>query len=172
MRLLKTIMHRTVSNPNGSAFYRRSARGIILNGTNILLIYTERYNDYSFPGGGVDHDEELVSGLHRELNEEIGASHVNVLQEFGYINEYRPSNKPEYDLIHMESFFYVCKVDYDFHNTKPEDYEVRNGSYPLWVNIDESINHNLSVLQKQDPSMGFSIERETYVLQLIRQELL
>lgn len=172
MRLIKTITHKAINNPNGSTFYRRSARGIILHGTNILLIYTKRYNDYSFPGGGVDTDEELVPGLQRELSEEIGASHTEILQQFGYITEFRPSNKPEYDLIHMDSFFYVCNVDYDFQHANPEDYEVKNGSYPLWVNIDEAISHNLSVLQKQEPFMGFSIERETFVLQLIRKELL
>ncbi|MEK3883662.1 NUDIX domain-containing protein [Paenibacillus sp. PL2-23] len=172
MRLIQQLIHQAVPDLNGRTFERRSARGIIVDGTKILLIYTERYNDYSFPGGGVAENEDLIVGLHRELAEETGASRTKVLQEFGYIDEYRPHHKPEYDLIHMESYFYVCEVDCDFENVQPEDYEIANGSYPVWIDIAEAIQHNRKVMANQEPSMGFSIARETIVLELVERELL
>ncbi|MCR2803982.1 NUDIX domain-containing protein [Paenibacillus soyae] len=172
MRLIRQLFHKDVNDLQGKTFEQRSARGIILDGSKILLIYTKRYNDYSFPGGGVAEDEDLFIGLHRELAEETGASRTKVLQEFGYIDEYRPHHKPEYDLIHMESYFYVCEIDHDFANVRLEDYEVANGSYPVWVDIREAIEHNRKVMANQEPSMGFSIERETIVLELVEAELI
>jgi len=166
------MIHRDLNTTEGRTFERTSARGIILRGTKILLIYTKYYNDYSFPGGGVDPKEDLITGLKRELAEETGAKNIEVLQEFGYIDEYRPHYKPEYDLIHMESYFYVCRVEEDFDNIQLEDYEVANGSSPVWIELDEAIKHNKQVIANQEKSMGFSIERETLVLELVKKELL
>jgi 8-oxo-dGTP pyrophosphatase MutT (NUDIX family) len=99
LRLIKKMIHNDVDTLDGRIFDRRAARGIVLKGSKILLLYTKRYNDYSFPGGGVDPEEDLITGLKRELAEETGAKNVEVISEFGYIAEYRPHYKPEYDLI-------------------------------------------------------------------------
>ncbi|MCI3918700.1 NUDIX domain-containing protein [Paenibacillus sp. TRM 82003] len=171
MRLIRKMVHASLPTTTGRTFERRSARGIILNGGDILMMYTERYNDYSFPGGGVEPDEDLLAGLRRELSEEIGARRIEVLQEFGYIDEYRPHPKPEYELIHMLSYFYVCKVEHDFADARLEAYEIANGSKPVWVDLREAIAHNRAVIANREPSMGFSIERETLVLELVAEEL-
>lgn len=165
------MIHTDVKDLNGVTYERKAARGIILKGSKILLLYTKRYNDYSFPGGGVDLHEYLVTGLKRELAEEIGATNIEIISEFGYIDEYRPHYKPEYDLIHMESYFYVCKIDEVLADTKLEDYEIANGMSTVWIDINEAIKHNKEVIASQQESMGFSIERETYVLELVAKEL-
>ena len=172
MRLIKKMIHKDVSGLEGKTFERKSARGIILNGSNILLLYTKRYNDYSFPGGGIDLEEDLITGLKRELVEETGAKNIQIVSEFGHIDEYRPHYRPEYDLIHMLSYFYICQVEEDFNDIKLEDYELANGTSPIWIDINEAIRHNREVIGNQDSSMGFSIERETLVLELIVEELL
>lgn len=172
MKLLRTMIHKSVEQIEGKVFERRTARGIVMDGSKILLLYTKRYNDYSFPGGGVDEHEDLITGLKRELAEEIGASNIEVLDEFGYIDEYRPHYKPEYDLIHMLSYFYVCKLDVDFSRAALEDYEVANGMKPVWIDIYEAIEHNKQVMANQEASMGISIERETFVLERIVEELI
>jgi hypothetical protein len=69
MRLLKTAIHPD-ADPNSSfIFSRQAARAIVLNGENILMLYTERYHDYTLPGGGVDEGEDIIKGLIRELTE-------------------------------------------------------------------------------------------------------
>ena len=171
MRLIKKMIHPSLADMRGTPLERRSARGIILDKDNILLIFTKRYNDYSFPGGGVEPHEGLQAGLQRELAEETGASCVDVIREFGCVDEFRPSFKPEYDFVHMKSYFYVCKIAHDFDNIQLEDYEVANGSRPVWVDIRDAIAHNKAVMEKQESTRGFSIERETYVLERILQEL-
>jgi ADP-ribose pyrophosphatase YjhB (NUDIX family) len=172
LRLIKKLIHNNVKKLDGKVFERRAARGIILKGSKILLLYTKRYNDYSFPGGGVDSNEDLITGLKRELAEETGAKNVEVISEFGYIDEYRPHYKPEYDLIHMLSYFYICKIDDDFEDVNLEDYEIANGMSSIWIDIYEAIRHNKDVIANQEKSMGFSIERETLALELIVEELL
>lgn len=172
MRLIKKLVHNDVKTLDGKMFERRASRGIILKDSKILLLYTKKYNDYSFPGGGVDPDEDLITGLKRELAEETGAKNVEVISEFGYIDEYRPHYKPEYDLIHMLSYLYVCKIDDDFEDVNLEDYELANGMSSIWIDIHKAISHNRKVIANQEKSMGFSIERETLALELIVEELL
>lgn len=171
MRLIKKLIHEDVEKLEGKIFKRRASRGIILKDSKILLLYTKRYNDYSFPGGGVDEGEDLITGLKRELVEEVGAQNIEVLDSFGYIDEFRPHYKPQYDFMHMLSYFYVCKIDNELQQAKLESHEIANGMSPVWIDIDEAIKHNKEVMKKKEASMGMSIERETLALELVAKEL-
>jgi 8-oxo-dGTP pyrophosphatase MutT (NUDIX family) len=171
MRLLKTTTHPDLPNLNGKILSRKAARGIILRNEDILLLYTERYHDYSLPGGGVDDGEELTQGLIRELAEETGAANVCDIAPFGKYEEYRPWYKPEHDIVHMISFCFVCKIDDELGETKLEHYERLNGMKPLWINIHEAIAHNEHTAATSEKK-GMSIERETFLLKLIVSELL
>jgi 8-oxo-dGTP pyrophosphatase MutT (NUDIX family) len=79
----------------------------VLRQASILLLFTERYNDFSFPGGGVDPGEDLEVGLRRELEEETGTRNVRVQSHAGYIEEFRPHKRSGFDLMHMTSHFFV-----------------------------------------------------------------
>ncbi len=173
MRLLKSFTHQDVEAIENPVIYeRRAARGIILDGKDILMIYTRRYNDYSFPGGGIDQGEAVEAGLLRELAEETGARNVRVQEAFGDFEEYRPTHYDGFDLMHQLSHFYVCTADRQLGQAKPESYEIKNGSEPVWVNIVEAIRHNQKVIDTKEDSMGLSIERETFVLRQIAREIL
>ncbi len=173
MRLIQTHTNEAVSELNEPVVYERAAaRGIIMDGEDILLIYTKRYNDYSFPGGGVKSDEDLIHGLIRELSEETGAQNVTVDGTFGAYEEYRPSTYDGYDVTHMISYFYVCTADRELGQAHPEAYEIKNGSEPVWVNIYEAIRHNQKVMDTKEDSMGLSIQRETFILRMIAEEIL
>ena len=64
---------------------RIAARGIILNGDELILIHRIRMENnkkveyYVFPGGGVEEGENLVACITRELMEELGIQ-VNVIK--------------------------------------------------------------------------------------------
>jgi 8-oxo-dGTP pyrophosphatase MutT (NUDIX family) len=150
---------------------RVAARAIVLHGDEILLIYTKRYNDYTIPGGGVDDEEHIEEGLVRELKEETGAQHIVILKHFGAIHELRPSYRSDYDAVDMISYFFVCAADRELGVARPESYELDNGSEPVWINIYKAIAHNKAVMAKSDSSMGLSIHRETYALEVIAKEL-
>lgn len=176
MQLLKTAFHPDVS-PDDIAptnaltiIERHATRGIVIKGEEILLLYTERYHDYSLPGGGIDDGEDEIAGLVRELKEETGAQGVRNVKAFGRYDEYRPWHKAGADIIHMISYCYVCDIDETLGETAYESYEVRNGMKPLWMNIHEAIAHNEEVMANSDKK-GLSIERETFLLKLIAEEL-
>ncbi len=69
MRLLNTTIHPDLSPEDISPaselilIERHAARGIVIKGDNILLLYTQRYHDYSLPGGGIDQGEDEITRI-------------------------------------------------------------------------------------------------------------
>lgn len=177
MRLLKTAFHPDIS-PDDTlpeseyvTVERHAARGIIIKGDEILLLYTQRYHDYSLPGGGIDEGEDEIAGLMRELQEETGAQGVRNVRPFARYDEYRPWYKADADIIHMISYCYVCEIDDELGDTAFESHEVSNGMNPVWMNIHNAIAHNEDVMANNDKK-GLSIDRETFLLKVIAQELI
>lgn len=171
MEILKTHYHSEVDTlENKSIFTRLATRGIAIQGDNILLLYTERYEDYSLPGGGLDLDEDKVQGMMRELSEETGAKNIKNIKPFGAYEEYRPWHKPDYDVQHMISYCYTCEINKELGSSNMESYEIKNGMKAVWINIHEAIEHNMKTMETSDKK-GMSIERETYLLELIAESI-
>ena len=177
MRLLKTAFHPDISPDDITetspltVLQRQAARAIVVRGEQILLLYTEYYDDYSLPGGGVEKSEDITVGLVRELQEETGARGVCNIKPFARYVEYRPWYKTDADILHMISDCFVCDIDEQLGDTALETYEISNGMKPKWVNIYQAIAHNESVMASSTKK-GLSIERETYLLKVITRELL
>jgi len=170
MRLLKSTIHPNITDLSATSFSRKATRAIVLNGANILLLYTKRYHDYSLPGGGIDEGESNIDGLIRELKEETGAHNVQNIQEFGLYEEFRPWHKTGFDIVHMQSYCYVCTIDDELLDPELESHEVDNGMHPIWMNIHQAISHNEHTIANSEKK-GLSIERETFLLKLIVGEL-
>lgn len=170
MKLLSTHYHEAITSLEGKIEERVAARGVILKEKQILLMYTSRYNDYSLPGGGVDANESITEGLVRELEEETGARNIEVEEEMGIYEEYRPARTKGHDILHMISYIYKVKCDEDFDLPQFESYEQKNGMKTVWINIDEAIVHNQKVIQSLEPSMGLSVKRELFLLKFIRHD--
>ncbi|BEI26017.1 NUDIX domain-containing protein [Vibrio fluvialis] len=150
---------------------RKAARAIVLDGEDILMLYTERYHDYTLPGGGVDEGEDILQGMVRELEEETGAQNIHSIKPFGLYEEFRPWYKDDADVMHMVSYCFTCKIDRELGDTNYEDYEIKNGMKPVWINIRDAITHN-ELTMAESEKKGMSIERETFLLRLIAKELL
>tara|TARA_B110000211_G_C13886634_1_gene467614 strand:- start:211 stop:729 length:519 start_codon:yes stop_codon:yes gene_type:complete len=171
MKTLKTHYHPEVKTlENKSVFKRLATRSIAIKGDEILLLFTQRYEDYSLPGGGLDEGEDLIEGMIRELIEETGAQNISNIAPFGIYEEYRPWYKPDYDIQHMISYCYTCHVSKALGETALESYEMKNGMKAIWVNIHEAIKHNKNTIASSDKK-GMSIERETFLLELIVKSL-
>jgi ADP-ribose pyrophosphatase YjhB (NUDIX family) len=170
MRLLKSTIHPDIIDSSAKSFTRKATRAIVLKGNNILLLYTKRYHDYSLPGGGIDEGESNVAGLVRELKEETGAHNVQNIEEFGMYEEFRPWHKTGFDIIHMQSYCYICSIDEELLEPEFESHEIDNGMHPIWINIHQAISHNEHTIANSTKK-GLSIERETYLLKLIVSEL-
>jgi 8-oxo-dGTP pyrophosphatase MutT (NUDIX family) len=171
MRLLKSTTHADIQDLTAKTFTRKASRAIVLNGENILLLYTQRYHDYTLPGGGIDEGESNIAGLVRELKEETGAHNVHNICEFGLYEEFRPWHKPDFDIVHMLSYCFICSIDEELLTPEFEAHEIANGMHPVWMNIYDAITHNEETMAKS-AKKGLSIERETFLLKLIASELL
>ncbi|MEZ8824763.1 NUDIX hydrolase [Vibrio sp. 10N.261.55.A7] len=172
MRHLTTMVHPSIEHLDDQSIYKRNAaRSIVVSGEDILLLYTERYHDYTIPGGGIDEGEDIIAGMVRELEEETGAQNIRGIKPFGIVEEFRPWYKNNANVMHMISYCYTCKIDRVLGETNYEDYEVKNGMKAVWINIHEAIAHNEKTMAESDKK-GMSIERETYLLHLVAKELL
>lgn len=172
MRILRKFISENINSEGKKTYKRIAARGIILDGENILLLYTKRYDDYSFPGGGVDEGEDIIEGVIREINEETGAKNIKILEEYGVYDEVKPSYKKDYDYINMISHFFICDIHKKLGKTNLEDYEINNGMDARWINIYDAIAHNKKVIKNQPETIGLFIDRELFMLELVAKELI
>lgn len=146
---------------------REAARGIVQNGSSVLLMYTERYDDFSLPGGGVDPDETPEAAVKRELMEEAGAHSIRLVGKFAEVTEYLPAWKQNGAILFQTSHCYQCELQGNLAANRLEHYERANGMSAQWVTLDDALRHNRKVIAAQPASMGISIQRETCLLELV-----
>lgn len=172
MQILKTHYHPEIKSlEQKTIFTRLATRSIAIQENMILLLYTERYEDYSLPGGGLDAGEDKIEGMMRELSEETGAKNIKNIKPFGAYEEYRPWYKPDYEIQHMISYCYTCEIDQELGDSNLESYEKNNGMKAVWIDIQEAIQHNEKTMATSSKK-GMSIERETFLLKLIVERVL
>lgn len=175
MQLIEHLIHKSIQQPvssNQRILNRQATRGIIIRDDKILLLYTQRYDDFSFPGGGIDEGEDPQQALVRELSEETGAKGVQIIAPFGKVTEYLPTWKEGWDLMFQTSYWYHCQTSEIFGQANLEHYEIANGMSAEWVCIEEAIRHNQSIINRQPTTMGLTIERETLVLKEVAKLLM
>lgn len=91
MKLLATITSVDV-NPNAKSLSysqytpRNAARVVLLDDKKVALIHVSAHGYYMLPGGGID-DDDIETGLRREVLEEIGCE-IEILEEVGSTNLY------------------------------------------------------------------------------------
>jgi 8-oxo-dGTP diphosphatase len=64
---------------NEQCYYRVSVKGIVIDDQGRILLSREDNDTWDMLGGGLDHDENPIEGLRREIKEETGleVSHVS-----------------------------------------------------------------------------------------------
>jgi ADP-ribose pyrophosphatase YjhB (NUDIX family) len=169
MKKLTTAIHPDVDLDTAKIVKRLATRAIVIKNKKILLMYTDRYHDYSLPGGGLDENEAIEAGCLRELREETGARGAKVVRKFGIYEEYNPNFKEISKVIHQISYCFICSIEDGLDEPSLESYEIANGMKALWVNIDEAIEFNEKT-EENDPKAGLSIRREIFLLKAIKSE--
>lgn len=59
-----------------STFFRVSVKAIIKNQAGHVLVCKENSPNWNLPGGGIEHGEDPITALQRELSEEVGLSFI------------------------------------------------------------------------------------------------
>ena len=169
MEQLGSLIISNTLNGQEKEVYRKAARGIIKHGDDVYMIHCAYFDDYTFPGGGVEEGEDPILALIRECKEEAGVVIKNI-RPFYKIVEKREVSEDTY-MIH-ESFFYLCDVD-SYCPTNLESYEIELGYSAKWISIDEAIMHDerrRSLLK--DIDYKGVLEREIRILNALKNIVL
>ena len=154
-------------NLNGKIYYREAVRGIIMKGSEILLIYSEKNGDYKLPGGGIEEGETHRQALIREVQEEAGIR-AEVEEEMLQVMEYDEGQFDDCDVFKMLSTYYKCREIKKMEQNL-DSYELEMGFIPKWVDLDEAILVNNKILKKSNYPRW--TKRETQVLEYIKKFL-
>ena len=57
---------------NEPCYYRVSIKGLAVDDSGRLMLLKEENGKWELPGGGLEHDEDPIVGLKREIQEEMG----------------------------------------------------------------------------------------------------
>lgn len=166
MKTLTEIYRADGINIHGRAILRTAVRAVILRKRDLLMVYSSNVGDYKFPGGGLDEGETHRQALARELLEECGASLFSADEELGAVIEYNFTKVEGFDFFKMTSHYYLCQVEDNFGPQKLDKYEKDLGFIPVWVDIDEAISANLSLLGLNTSPEW--LPREIFVLEYIK----
>lgn len=149
---------------------RDAARGIIFNNKNeLLFIYSSYYNDVSFPGGGVEDGETLVSTLFRECLEEVGAV-IDTHKDFYKIVEKRVNGISREDCNIFTSYYYICTYK-ELVEPSLLDYEKELGYKTVWMSIEDAIKLNTETLSKLIKNNKYTgvVERELRIIKELQK---
>lgn len=149
-----------------SRFIRPSVRGIILKDKKAAMVYSNKYDYYKFPGGGIENDEDHINTLIREISEETGLKVIKkTLREYGSVLRIQKSRFAENVIFEQENFYYLCNVENSANSQSLDDYELDEGFELRYVSADEAINVNRS--HDHADYDATLIERESRVLELL-----
>lgn len=152
-------------DPSWPTFTRNSARAIIVRDDKVLMMYSQKYSYYKFPGGGIDKGETPEQALVREVLEESGRVVIpDSIREYGYVPR-RQKDALTDGIFAQDNYYYFCEVTDDIMPQKLDDYEHEEGFTPVWIEpMDAYAFNRHNPHGDTDPVM---IKRDSRVLNMI-----
>lgn len=170
MKIGKTIIEEGINlKLNLKRKKRKTVRAVVLNDQNeVLMIYSEVFNDYTFPGGGVKPKEKRKETLKRELAEETGAKGIEIIKKIGHTMEIKYSIGGSNNIYEQKSYYYLCSVE-EFREPRLMGREIHQGLKTVFVDIEKAIKHNNKINESRDADgMQTVLIRENIVLNKVR----
>ena len=167
MKIIGEIYHKPGLLLHSRSVTREAVRGIIAEGTRLLMVYSANVGDFKFPGGGILPGENHAAALMREFAEELGADSIIIGEPFGAMIEYDQPVEPDFDLFMMTSYYYWCRIGSSLGKQCLDDYEADLGFTPLWVEIADAIRQNRELLADSARHAPRWVRRELFVLERI-----
>lgn len=164
MKRLFTLIRHPDLDYSGSLLFRKAYRAIIWRDEQLLMIKSNRYGEFKFPGGGQNDHERAFQVLKREVAEETGYRIYSKIVPFGSTMEFSADVQGKYDVFQQYSLYYVCRVHPEAGATHLEGYEIEYGYVPIWITPEEAIAANERVPKNDWISWK---ERDTNVLKLL-----
>ena len=163
-------MDRKNYNPEGKIYTRPSARGIVVKDGKVLLNHVDRFDNYEFPGGGIEPNETPEQAMIREVLEETGRVVIpESVREFGVVvRRQRDSMDPD-GIFEQRNYYYFCDVTDEIRPRMPDEHEVKEGAKPVWV---EDLTEPIRCNEKAFASIGEAfLEREMRVMAMVAELL-
>lgn len=167
MDLLTTIYRHHDMNLHGTILFRKAYRAVIEKQGYYLLVQSQKFGEYKFPGGGKEHQETRFDCLSREVREETGYQIKTKIKPLGKTMEYARDFLGEYDIFAQESKYYLCDCYEEVHETKLDDYEMDYGYRACWVRLEDAIQQNESIPTNDRIPWK---ERDTFVLKYLLEK--
>lgn len=169
MNILTEIHRQEGVDTAGSTIHRTAIRGVVLRGRELLMVYSSAVGDFKFPGGGLRDGETHEHALSREIREECGMLLSRFGQEIGAVIEYNFPQELDYDVFKMTSHYYECEADEGPGVQDLEEYEERLGFLPVWIDIEQAIRQNKTLLDS--PQAPEWLRREIFMLEYILRHI-
>lgn len=172
MRLLFEIDKKDY-DPDGAAFIRHSARCINIKNSLVAMVHSIKYDYYKFPGGGIEGGESAESAMIREAREEAGLSVIpGTIQGYGYVHRIHKSDHDGAEYFLQDNFYYLCDVEEALCPQDLDDYEADEQFTLEYVEPDKaiSVNRNADHGQHGQPMLALELERESRVLEMLKEE--
>ncbi len=116
-----------------SAAPRVTARAVVVNPRGMLAVmYAEKYDIHTLPGGGVEAGESIEEALRREIAEETGCT-IAAIEPLGYVEE----NRAYADCTRI-SYYYIVHAADDTLSPHLTDVEIANGTRVIWCTLEEA----------------------------------
>ena len=112
-------------------YMREASRGIIIQGTKILISHEELDDIWTIPGGGTEDGESSEQCCAREVLEETGCV-VSVGEWVCTVIE-------SYDEEIALHKYFVCEIT-GRGERRPTEHEARVGAHPEWMDVDEYLS--------------------------------
>lgn len=144
---------------------RTAVRGVVRRGETFLMIYSRKFGDCKFPGGGLENGETHADTLLREMREETGYDVLpETVQEYAVVHERRRGVFN--DVMFMDSYYYFCAVGDEIHPQELQGYELEEDYEICWLKLDEAIKRNRRANQ---PERTPWIQREIAVMEMLAE---
>jgi len=172
MEIILEIFREKNLPSEGKTLKREAGRGVTFAKNNkLLMVYSTKRGDFKFPGGGVQKGETHEDALKREVAEECGLK-IDLIKELGKVIEYKKARERSYDIFQMNSYYYICSVSGSLDKTDLDEYEKKLGFTPVWVELEEALDTNRKILNSKPASPNSWVERETKVLEWLKEKKL
>lgn len=115
---------------------RITARAILKNRNGqYAVMYAEKFNLYSLPGGGVEDGESIDEAIQREIWEETGCNIISITP-LGYVEE----NRAHCNYTQINHYFVLETDDIVFHQHLTEN-EIKNKTTVRWLSDIDMYHH-------------------------------
>jgi len=144
---------------------RRTARAIVKNEEGLYaVLYANKFDLYSLPGGGIEDGEDEISTLIREMDEETGCT-CDTIQQLGAVSENRCHQ--DYTTISYYFVVHTKTKKYELHLTGLEE---ENGTILKWCSLEELI-HLIQDVEHETNQRKFLQARDMVALMEYRKLL-